>query len=104
MKFLSLDLIKAHVRIDANCEDALLEFYGEAAENTVTNYLNRGKTTDEMLASMTEEYGSLPFDVIQAGLMLVDISYQFRSAVTPTNLSMVPYGNFDAKLKPYAKL
>ena len=35
--------------------------------------------------------------------MLVDISYTYRSAISPTNVSMVPY-TFDVLVKPYMKL
>jgi hypothetical protein len=36
--------------------------------------------------------------------MLVDISYQNRSAVSPQNMSVIPYGNIDTLVKPYMKL
>ena len=37
MKWLTLDWIKQHSRIDFDCEDDLLELYGEAAEEAVLN-------------------------------------------------------------------
>ena len=42
MKWLTIGDIKQHSRIDYACEDALLELYGEAAEDTTLNAL--GKT------------------------------------------------------------
>ena len=42
MKWLTLELIKKHSRIDSNVEDDLLTLYGESAEDTVLNYI--GKT------------------------------------------------------------
>ena len=53
MKYLTLELIKSHVRIDGNYEDALLQLYGESAEETVMIYLNRGKTVDDAYAHAT---------------------------------------------------
>lgn len=97
MKFLTLDLIKQHSRIDFNYDDDLLTLYGDAAEDTVFNILNRNY--DEIM----EKYGKVPTALKQAALMLVDNSYQYRSPVTVGNISMVPYA-FDALLKPYMKL
>ena len=39
MKYLSLEYIKQHSRIDYDCEDGLLEMYGDSAEETVAQYL-----------------------------------------------------------------
>ena len=41
MKWLTLSLIKAHSRIEYDCEDSLLELYANAAEETVLNIVNR---------------------------------------------------------------
>lgn len=97
MKWLTIGDIKQHSRIDYACEDALLELYGEAAEDTTLNAL--GKTYDELI----DEYGEIPAAIRQASLMLVENSYANRSPVTPGNLSSVPY-TFDFLIKPYAKL
>ena len=35
--------------------------------------------------------------------MLVDVSYQYRSPISPTNVSVVPY-TFDILVKPYMRL
>ena len=100
MKFLSIEYIKQHSRIDYDCEDSLLELYGDAAEATLANYLNRGKDADELVESLTEEYGSIPAPIYQAGLMLVDVSYQYRSPISQTSMSHVDY-TFDVLVKPY---
>lgn len=94
MKFLTLEWIKQHSRIDYNCEDELLKLYGESAEDTVLEYLNRS------LADLVATYGDVPAPIRQAALMLVDVSYQYRSPVSPTNVSVVPY-TFDILVKPY---
>lgn len=104
MKYLEIDYIKQHSHIDFDCDDALLELYGESAEDTIAQYLGRGKTVDECVASLEEEYGRIPPAVRHAALLLVDISYTHQSAVTSQNLSMVPCGNLDFLLRPFMKL
>jgi uncharacterized phage protein (predicted DNA packaging) len=97
MKYLTLDYIKQHIRIDHDCEDTMLELYGNAAEETVLNLL--GRSYDDLL----ERYSVVPSAVMQATLMLVDVSYQYRSPISPTSVSMVPY-TFDLLIKPYMVL
>ena len=41
MKWLTLEWIKDHSRIDFDCEDELLELYGASAEDTVLNVIAR---------------------------------------------------------------
>ena len=103
MKIISLEYIKDHSRIEYDCEDAILEMYGDSAEETLAQLLNRGKTVDDMVADLTEVYGNIPAPLILAANMLVDVSYQYRSPITPGNLSLVPY-TFDVLVKPYMKL
>jgi len=102
MKWLSLDYIKQHSRIDFDCEDDLLELYADSAEETIAGLLNRGDTVDDCVASLTEQYNHVPANLYEAGLMLVEQSYQNRSAVSMQNL----YYNhaFDMKIKRYMKL
>ena len=105
LKFLTLTDIKDQLRIESDFtleDDKLLKF-GKAAEETTMNYLNRGDTTDEAIASLTEQYGEIPESVIEAALELVDHQYQYRGLVSPTSISTVPY-NWDLMLKPYMKL
>lgn len=99
LKWLSLDLVKAHLRIDAanEDEDCLLVSYAESAEETVLNVL--GRSYDDLVMT----YGKVPTPVIHGSLMLVDASYQHRSPVSPQNMSSVPY-TFDMLVKPYVKL
>ena len=103
MKYLTIQYIKEHSRIDYDCEDAVLELYGDSAEQTMASYLNRGVTVEEMVEDLKEVYGHVPAPIIHATLMLVDISYQYRSPISPTNVSVVPY-TFDILVKPYMKL
>ena len=103
MKYLEIDYIKQHSRIDFDCDDALLELYGESAEETVAQYLGRGKTVSEMAESLEQEYGNIPAAIRQATLMLVDVSYNNRSPIGPQQMSHIPY-TFDLLIKPYMKL
>lgn len=99
MKWLTLEQIKAQLRIEADftAEDTLLGSYGEAAEETLLNYLNRP------YQDIIERYGKVPLPLVQASLMLVDVSYQHRSPISVTNISLVPY-TFDLLVKPYMRL
>ena len=99
MKWLTLEQIKAQLRIepDFTAEDTLLNSYGEAAEETLLNYLNRP------YQDIIESYGKVPLPLVQASLMLVDVSYQHRSPINVTNISLVPY-TFDLLVKPYMRL
>ena len=97
MKFLTLDYIKAHSRIDFDCEDALLELYGNAAEETLLNVCNR------TYADIIEEYGDTPAPLYHAALMLVDVGYQHRNPDSTVPLYLVPY-TFDILVKPYMHL
>lgn len=100
MQFLTLEYIKQHSRVDYDTEDDLLGLYGDAAESVLAQHLGRGKTVDEMVASLTEEFGEIPLPIFQAALMLVDVSYQYRSPISPSNIYVVPY-TFDILVKPY---
>lgn len=97
MKWLTLEYVKAHSRIEYDCEDSLLELYAESAEESVLNWI--GRTYDDVLS----EFGEVPKPLYHAALMLVDLSYQQRSAISMQNLYAVPY-TFDFLVKPYMKL
>lgn len=99
MKWLNLEQIKAQLRIepDFTDEDELLEMYGESAEETLLQHLNR--TYEDIM----EVYGRIPAPLRHASLMLVDTSYQYRSPVSAQNMSIVPY-TFDILVKPYMRL
>lgn len=105
MKFLTIDKIKQQLRLDCTCESELLDAYGNSAEATLAAYIgfmdeNNVPSVDKML----EAYGgTMPAPLVQAALMLVDTSYQFRSPVSAQNMSVVPY-TFDLLVKPYVKL
>ena len=106
MKWLTIEYIKTHSRIDYDCEDSLLELYGDAAEQTVLNIINRSyeELLEEFGTPSTEEGKKLvPAPIIQATLMIVDNSYQFRAPSSTQNIYATLYG-VDALIKPYMKL
>lgn len=97
MRWVTLEYVKKHSRIDYSAEDEILDLYCQSAEETVLNII--GRTYDEVV----EQYGEMPKALVQAGLMLVDVSYMQRSPVSQTNLYAVPY-TFDFLVKPYMRL
>ena len=97
MKYLTIDDIKAHVRIDFDCEDAELELYGQGAEDTILYLCNR--TYENLIGT----YGEVPTAVRHATLLLVANSYEQRSPVSPQNFSSTPY-TFEILLKEYIVL
>ena len=97
MKWLTIDYIKQHSRIDFACEDDVLELYAISAEDTILNLINM--TYDELIA----EYGDVPAPIRHASLVMVDHSYNHRSLASPNNMSIIPY-SFDLLIKPYMRL
>jgi uncharacterized phage protein (predicted DNA packaging) len=97
MKWLTIDWIRKHSRIDLNCDDELLELYGESAEETVLNVCSR------TIEDIVEEYGQIPKPLFHASLLLVDESYKNRSPYDEHNISTAPDG-FDILVKPYMRL
>ena len=99
MKYLTIDDIKQQLKLDFDCEDALLELYGTGAEDTILYLCNR------TYENLIESYGgSVPAAIRQVTLELVTNSYdQGSGPASPTNLSAVPY-NFDLLIKPYMVL
>ena len=97
MKWLTIELIRAHLRIDCDCENELLEMYAESAEEQVLTDI--GRTYEELI----DWQGKVPMPLIHASLMLVDFAYQQRTMVSNINWSVVPY-TYDRMVKPYARL
>jgi uncharacterized phage protein (predicted DNA packaging) len=98
MKWTTLEWIKAHSRVEYDIEDDLLTLYANSAEETILNITGR---TEEELKSMNKTDSSkVPDAILHATLMLVDLSYQQRSPLTPQQLYAVPY-TFDILVKPY---
>ena len=98
MEYLTVEYIKAHSRIDYDCEDDLIDLYGSAAERSILNLL--GRSLDDLKEAND---GLVPPDVIVATFQLADNLIRHRSPVEQVSLSSVPYG-YDLMLKPYIAL
>ena len=101
MRYLTLEWIKAHSRIDYDIEDELLTLYGDAAEEAVLNIIGRSYRNLVLNFGSPDDY--VPAAIKQATLMLVDASYTQRSPMSTMSLYAVPY-SFDLLVKPYVKL
>ena len=103
MKWLTLEEIKQQLRIepDFTDEDALLVRYGNSAEAVVLNLT--GRTYDELKAMNPTGEDEFPADLWEATILLIEVSYKYRSPISEQNLSKVPYA-FDMKIKPYMRL
>ena len=98
MEYLTVEYIKAHSRIDYDCEDDLIDAYGTAAEKTVIKLL--GRSLDDLKEAND---GMVPAPVIVATYQIADSLIQHRAPTEQVNLSVVPYG-IDLMLKPYIVL
>ena len=98
MKWLTLDWIRAHSRLlKDEEEDEILKIYGDDAEQTVLNIINRS------YEDLMETYGEVPKPLFVAALMLVEVDYNNRGPISGQQMYLVPY-TFDMKVKPYMKL
>ena len=101
MKWLTLDAIKKHCRIDFDCEDSLLEMYGASAEDTVLNIIGRSYT--EVVELFGTDDRPVPAPLVHASILLVEHFYVQRVPATQQQLYVVPYG-IDWMVKPYMRL
>ena len=74
LKWLSIDAIHAHCRIDFNCEDAELEQMGITAEQAILNLTRR------TFENFIDTYGRIPDPIFNASLLLVQNLYNNRDA------------------------
>ena len=96
-------MIKQQCRVDFSYDDDLLTAYGNTAEETVAQYLGRGKKVSDMAASLTEEYGGIPESVKTAALLLVSNWYKHSVPASNASMAVVPY-TFEFIIKPYILL
>lgn len=94
MKYLTLEYIKAHSRIDYDCENELISKIGSAAETAILNLI--GQSYEDLV----ETYGEVPDTVMQATFELADNLIRHRAPGEQVGLTIVPY-NFDLMLKKY---
>ena len=98
MKWLTLEQIKAQLRIEPEFhdEDEWLEDAGETAEDAILELMNRS------YENLFEVYGRVPAPVRHSSLMLVTSLYKDREK----DLSLEVHNNptFSLLLKPYVRL
>lgn len=98
MKWLTLEKIKAQLRIEPEFhdEDEWLEDAGETAEDAILDAMNRS------YENLFEVYGRVPAPVRHSSLMLVTSLYKDREK----DLSFEVHNNptFSLLLKPYVRL
>jgi uncharacterized phage protein (predicted DNA packaging) len=98
MKWLSIDYIKMHSRIDFDCEDGLLELYADSAEETILDITRRSYDELKVMGG-----GQIPAKLYHAGLILVENSYNNRAPSSMQQLYNIPYG-FNMLVKNFMKL
>lgn len=77
MAVLTLEEIKAHLRVDGSAEDAQLTLLGEAAEDYATQYLNRSLPWLDDLGAPVP----VPASIRAALLLIVGDLYENREGV-----------------------
>lgn len=98
MKWLTLDKVKEHCRIDGNSENTILTAYAEAAETGIEMLMAR--TYEEAV----EKFGEAATNNLTiAALLLTEHMYIHRSPVEGITMSVIPYG-IDFWVKPFMKL
>ena len=97
LKWLSIDAIHAHCRIDFACEDAELEQMGIAAEQAILDLTRR--TFDNFI----DTYGRIPDPIFNASLLLVQSLYKNRDAEEQRDSKEIAFG-FSFMVKNYMVL
>ena len=94
LKWLSIDAIHAHCRIDFVCEDAELEQYGIAAEQAILDLTRR------TYENFIDTYGRIPDPIYNATLLLVQSLYKNRDAEEQRDSKEIAFG-FQFLVKNY---
>ena len=92
-------MIKHQLRIEPDYteEDDRLTSYGNSAEDMILYLCDR--TYDDFISN----YGKIPTQIVEASLLLVNMSYEQRSPITQYQMYSVGY-SFDMKVKPFMRL
>lgn len=97
LRWLSVDAIKTHCRIDFDCEVAEMEQFGVAAEQAILDLTRR------TYENFIDTYGRIPDPIFNASLLLVQNLYNNRDAADSQKKEASLYG-FDLLLKNYKVL
>lgn len=113
LKVVDIETLKAQMRVDFDDEDALIELYGEAAEDVVIRGTRRSldelrrigyeEQTGEAAPEDLPEGEWFPTRLKLAVLMMAAHSYRNREPVASVGQNVVPYA-YDVLVKPYRKL
>ena len=94
LKWLNLEAIHQHCRIDFNCEDAELAQYGIAAEQAILDLTRR------TYENFIDTYGRIPDPIFNATLLLVQSLYKNRDAEEQRDSKEIAFG-FQFLVKNY---
>lgn len=97
LRWLSVDAIKTHSRIDFDCDVAELEQFGVEAEQAILDLTRR------TYENFVDTYGRIPDPIFNASLLLVQNLYNNRDAADSQKKEASLYG-FDLLLKNYMVL
>ena len=97
LKWLNLDAIHQHCRIDFNCEDAELEQMGITAEQAILDLTRR------TFENFIDTYGRIPDPIFNATLLLVQSLYNNRDAEEQRDSKEIAFG-FSFMVKNYMVL
>ena len=97
LKWLNLDAIHQHSRLDFNCEDAELLQMGMAAEQAILDLTRR------TYANFIDTYGRIPDPIFNASLLLVQSLYKNRDAEDQRDSKEIAFG-FSFMVKNYMYL
>lgn len=106
MKYLTIDYIKQHSRIDFDCEDAELDLYGNAAEEAMQNLLARSyEDIVETFGRVTGDEDTdmpVPAAIVNGTLLIACYLYENRSIDSQVKSEAVP--GLPLLIKPYMRL
>ena len=97
LKWLNLDAIHAHCRIDFNCKDAELEQFGIVAEQAILDLTRR------TYENFIDTYGRIPDPIFNVSLLLVQSLYKNRDAEEQRDSKEIAFG-FSFMVKNYMVL
>ena len=97
LKWLTIDAIHAHCRIDFNCEDAELKQMGITAEQAILDLTRR------TYENFVDTYGRIPDPIFNASLLLVQSLYNNRDAEEQRDSKEIAFG-FSFMVKNYMVL
>jgi hypothetical protein len=97
LKWLNLDAIHEHCRLDFNGEDAELLQFGKAAEQAILDLTRR------TYENFIDTYGRIPDPIFNASLLLVQSLYKNRDAEDQRDSKEIAFG-FSFMVKNYMVL